>query len=87
MSRAPLEPEPSLRLSYLAAAQYSYFRAETEYENLVSALRRMEAAGLARRLASRGIELPSPAEIRDWAVQRFGEERLHKDLPAPKEAA
>jgi len=81
------ETNASLRIEYLMAACYAFFRAEDADENLVSALRRLQAERLRRKLEGRGAQIPAPAEVREWAVQRFGEERLHQDKPARKGAA
>jgi hypothetical protein len=70
-----------LRMEYLMDACYSFLRAEGPGENLISALRRARADTVRRRLEDRGAELPSPEEVRARAVDRFGEERLHKREP------
>jgi len=66
----------NVRLEYLTAASYYWYRAVGNDEQLVSALYRTQAEKLAREL---GVHTPTPEEVRAYAVQRFAKHQLHEE--------
>lgn len=71
------ESTEGLRLEYLMAAAYYWYKAEGNDEQLVCALQRVRAQNLSRKLQN---HLPTPEEVRAYAVGRFPAHRLHGEL-------
>ena len=69
------ENTEALRLEYLMAASYFWFRAEGNDEQLVSALYRSKAAKLKLALNN---YCPTDEQVRAYAVDRFPAHKLHE---------
>jgi hypothetical protein len=76
MKKAEAENTASVRLDYLMAASYYWFKAVGNDEQLVSALYRAKAEKLKLQL---GAHLPTPEEVRAFAVERWPAHRLHNE--------
>ena len=71
------ETEAGLRLDYIMAAAWFWFRAEDAEENLVSYLNRSRARNLAQRFEVLRLTLPTPQEVYSYAQERWPEYKLH----------
>ena len=63
-----------VRQEYLAAASYYWFKAVGNDEQLVSSLNRIQAQRLALEL---GAYVPTPEEVRAYAIERFPAHKIH----------
>lgn len=72
-----IETPESLRLDYLTAAAYDYYRAEGADENLASALNRIRARRLQERLLNLGMALPKAEEVQAYAAAQWPRHKVH----------
>ena len=74
------ETVASLRLEYIQAAAWYWFRAEDREETMESMLNRMKAQNLHQRFANLNIPLPSPDEIYAYAADKWPAHKLHRSM-------
>lgn len=81
MRQPKKESAAGMRLDYMMAAAWYYYRAEGADEQLASALNRMQAQKLHQRFLGLGMELPTPEEIQGYAQSKWPAHKLHEVKP------